>query len=80
MAARRAPPYLPACVAPAGFHGLRHAWATMLAAGGASIATISRLLAHSPHSAQAMRYQHPDTAQLVEAVAAVQKALTTAKA
>ncbi len=67
--------YKKAGVRSAGFHGLRHAWASIMHAAGVPLASIGKLLSHRPGSATTLRYLHVDEAQLVEAMAAVQRAL-----
>ena len=67
--------YRAAGVQPAGFHGLRHAWASIMQREGVPVAAIGRLLAHRPGSVVTLRYLHVDDADLVAAAAAVERSL-----
>ena len=58
-----------------GWHQLRHTAATLLAAEGADVATIGRMLGHRPGSVVTLRYLHTDDRRLKQAADAVAAAL-----
>lgn len=58
-----------------GWHLLRHSFGTMLMRSGVPTAVIGRLLSHRPGSVVTALYQHPDDADLVQAMQAVQAGL-----
>ena len=59
-----------------GWHQLRHTAATLLAAEGADVATIGRMLGHRPGSPITLRYLHTDDMRLREAAEAMASAVS----
>jgi len=61
-----------------GWHQLRHTAATLLAAEGADVATIGRMLGHRPGSPITLRYLHTDDGRLRQAAEAMATAMQQA--
>lgn len=63
-----------------GWHLLRHSFGTLLMRAGVPAVLIGRLLSHQPGSSVTARYQHPDDADLVAAMASLHRYLEERKA